>query len=257
MAAAGRALALDPESKEAATLVTHLMLEPPRQLPAELALRLAEVDREAIGRQTGFAARAMAAYFLFIPIVLWTGVRSWGLFAAVYGIVTITIAGALIMSRRRNPTIIWAVIANSAVLILLTRVFSPVLIVPGLASGIAVAMIAFPTLIHRPWIVIAGGLAGFLLPLGFEAAGLWPRTWGFEDGRLVITTDAVHLGGLPAALLIVGGNVALVVVMTLLVRSLAATQRGGQRELEIQAWHLGRLLPVERPPTHAPRRGGS
>ncbi len=237
------------------------MLEPPRELPQELVERLAETDRESIARQTAFAARALSAYFLFIPIALWAGVRAWGLFAAIYGIIGISIAGALVMSRRRIPSIMWAVVANTAVLILLTRVFSPILIVPGLASGIAVAMIAFPTLIHRPWIVIAGVLAGFLLPVGLEAAGLWPRTWGFEDGRLVITASAVHLDGLPAALLIVAANTAMIVVMSVLVRSLAAVQRAGRRELEIQAWHLGRLLPVERPMTPAPpaarRPGGS
>jgi hypothetical protein len=254
LAAAGRALALDPESKDAAALVTQLMLEPPRELPAELVERLAEADRDSIARQTAFAARALSAFFLFIPIAMWAGIRSWGLFAAIYGIIAISIVGALVMSRRRIPSIGWAVIANAALLMLLSRVFSPILIIPGLASGIAVAMIAFPTLIHRPWIVITGVLAGFLVPVGLEAAGLWPRTWGFEDGRIVITADAVHLDGLPAALLVVCANAAMVVVMSLLVRSLAAVQRTGRRELEIQAWHLGRLLPVERPSTQTPRR---
>jgi eukaryotic-like serine/threonine-protein kinase len=252
LAAAGRALALDPESKDAAALVTQLMIEPPRELPPELAERLAEADRASIVQQTAVAARAMAAYFLFIPIALWAGIRSWGLFAAVYGIIAISIAGALLMSRRRVPGLMWALIANAAVLILLTRVFSPILIVPGLAGGIAVAMIALPALIHRPAVVVAAALAGFLVPLGLEAAGLWPRTWGFEGGRLVIAPGAVNLDGAPAALLIVGANVAIVAVMSLLVRSLASIQRANRRQLEIQAWHLGRLLPMERPPVPPP-----
>ncbi len=252
LAAAGRALALDPESKDAAALVTQLMIEPPRELPPELVERLAEQDRASIVQQTAIAARAMVAYFLFIPIAAWAGVRSWGLFAAIYGIIAISIAGALLMARRRVPGIMWALLANSAVLILLTRAFSPILIVPGLAGGIAVAMIALPALIHRPAVVVASALAGFLVPLGLEAAGLWPRTWGFEGGRLVIEPGAVDLDGPPAALLIVGANAAIVVVTSLLVRSLASIQRANRRQLEIQAWHLGRLLPVEPPPPPAP-----
>jgi eukaryotic-like serine/threonine-protein kinase len=257
LAAAGRALALDPESKDAATLVTQLILEPPRELPPELVGQLAEHDRQAIARHTAFAARALSAYFLFIPIAVWAGIRSWGVLAAIYGIVAISVAGAIVMSRRRIDSIVWALFANTAVLILLTRLFSPILIVPGLASGIAVAMIAFPTLIHRPWLVIGGVLAGFLLPVGLEAAGLWPRTWWFEEGRVVIAATAIHLDGLPAAILIVTANTATIVVMALLVRSLAAMQRAGQRALEIQAWHLGRLLPVDRPAPPATWRGGS
>jgi hypothetical protein len=93
-------------------------------------------------------------------------------------------------------------------------------------------------------------LVGFLVPLALEAAGLWPPTWEFDHGRLVIMADAVHLGGAPAAFLLVGGNVAMVVVMALLVHSLAVAQRATQRKVEIQAWHLGQLLPVE--PSAAP-----
>jgi len=257
LAAAGRALALDPESKDAAALVTQLILEPPRELPPELVARLAETDRQAIARHTAFAARALSAYFLFIPIALWAGIRSWAVFAGIYGIIGISIIGAIIMSRRRIDSIVWALVANSAVLILLTRLFSPILIVPGLASGVAVALIAFPTLIHRPWLVIGGVLAGFLVPVGLEAAGLWSETWWFEDGRVVIAASAIRLDGLPAAILIVAANTTMVVVLALLVRSLAAMQRAGQRALEIQAWHLGRLLPVDRPAPPAARGDGS
>jgi len=37
----------------------------------------------------------------------------------------------------------------------------------------------------------------------------------------------------------------MVLVMALLVHSLAVAQRMNQRKVEIQAWHLGQLLPVE------------
>jgi hypothetical protein len=73
----------------------------------------------------------------------------------------------------------------------------------------------------------------------------------------VIATGAIHMDGFPAAALIVSVNIALVIVMSLLARSLAVTQRASQRELEIQAWHLGHLLPVERPSSPALRRDGS
>jgi hypothetical protein len=43
----------------------------------------------------------------------------------------------------------------------------------------------------------------------------------------------------------------MIVVAAMFVRSHATTQRRAQRQLEIQAWHLGQLLPVEPPrPDH-------
>ena len=34
-------------------------------------------DRASVARQTAFAARALSAYFAFIPMALWAGVRDW------------------------------------------------------------------------------------------------------------------------------------------------------------------------------------
>jgi serine/threonine-protein kinase len=50
MRAAGYALALDPESQDAVELVTHLMLEPPRELPIELDRELAAAELNRIAR---------------------------------------------------------------------------------------------------------------------------------------------------------------------------------------------------------------
>lgn len=55
----------------------------------------------------------------------------------------------------------------------------------------------------------------------------------------MISSDAVNLDGAPAVLLLVLGNVATLLAMTLFVRLLAAAQRAAQHQLEIQAWHLG------------------
>src|SRR5262249_40048940 len=46
MRAAGHALALDPTATEAADLVTHLMLKPPKQVPAEVERHLDQIDTE-------------------------------------------------------------------------------------------------------------------------------------------------------------------------------------------------------------------
>jgi serine/threonine-protein kinase len=247
MSAAGRALALDPESTEAASLVTQLMLEPPRELPAPLTKRLADVDLETIMRMGRSMAVAMSAYFLFLPLVVWAGVRDWRIFVAGFALVCIEVIGGLMIATGRTRQILWAFVANSVLLILFSRVASPFVLIPGLAGGAAVAWIAFPTLIHRPWIAITSTLASFLVPLALEAAGLWEPTWELSGGKLVISSSAVNLDGAPAVVLLVLANVATLLAMTLLVRSLAVAQRAAQRQLEIQAWHLGQLLPVEPP----------
>jgi hypothetical protein len=258
MSAAGRALALDPVSAEAASLVSQLMLEPPRELPAPLRQRLAERDHETIARMGRSMAAAMSIYFLFLPLVVWAGVRDWRIFIAGFAIVGIEVIGGLLIATGRTRQILWAFVANSVLLILFSRVASPFLLIPGLAGGAAVAWIAFPTLIHRPSIALTSTLASFLVPLALEATGVWEPTWELSGGKLVISSAAIHLDGAPAVLLLVLANVATLLAMTLLVRSLAVAQRAAQRQVEHQAWHLGQLLPVEPPrppPADAPEHG--
>src|SRR5439155_14781570 len=65
MRIAGRALALDHESTEAASLVTALMIEPPKQLPKQLEQQLGDFDKELGSRAARVAMFAILAYFMF------------------------------------------------------------------------------------------------------------------------------------------------------------------------------------------------
>jgi eukaryotic-like serine/threonine-protein kinase len=251
MAAAGRALALDPESSAAATLVTRLMLEPPRELPPSLARRLEDLDRGLVIHQGRVAAYSIAAYLTLIPLMMWIGVRDWSIFLAIFAVATLTALGAVAMAAGRVQGIAWAVFANAVVIFLLSRMFGSFVLVPGLASSAAISLIAFPTLISRPWLVIAPTVVAFLLPLVLEAVGIFQRTWQIIDGALVTRSPALALDGTPAALGLIAANTVMIVVAAMFVRSHATTQRRAQRQLEIQAWHLGQLLPVEPPrPDH-------
>ncbi len=59
MRLAGQALALDPSSVGAAQLVGRLMLEPPDELPTELAKVLADTERDLVTRQARLAVRVV------------------------------------------------------------------------------------------------------------------------------------------------------------------------------------------------------
>jgi serine/threonine-protein kinase len=246
MRAAGRALALDPESVAAAQLVSQLMLEPPQQLPEPLVERLAETDLALVSRQARLAALSMSAYLLIVPIVIWMGVRDWTIVGATFALVAINIAGAELMVRRPTHPIYWALITNAVMMVLMSRYVSSFVLVPGVIAGSAVSLIVFPQLLARPVLVLATFLGAFVLPFVLEGTGVWSSTWEVVDGRLIISSAVLDVGQSAIVYLIVG-HVAMLIVLPLFVRSVAAAQRSGRRQLEIQAWHLGQLLPVEAP----------
>ena len=75
MRAAGRALALDPTATAAADLVTHLVLRPPKEVPAEVDETVARIDTDMARAQGRLSALTLAGYLGFILLLLWTGVR--------------------------------------------------------------------------------------------------------------------------------------------------------------------------------------
>jgi hypothetical protein len=128
-----------------------------------------------------------------------------------------------------------------------TRVASPLVLVPGLAGAVMWSMLTFPMLIDRPTLVIGGTVASIVLPLGLEGSGVWARTWRIEDGTFSAWSTMLALDGAAATVVLIVANVAMLVISGMFAHSLAVSRREATRQLEIQAWHLGQLLPVEAP----------
>jgi eukaryotic-like serine/threonine-protein kinase len=244
MAAAGRALALDPSSVDAAALVTQLMFAPPTVLPETLAKRLDDRDLETVERQGRVAAKNLAAYLGFVPLTIWVGIRDWGVMSAIWTLNVFIMIGSMAMARRQIRSIGWAMLANSLALGLASRMFGSFVLLPALVVNASVSLVAFPTLLRKPVLVLATMLGAYLIPLALEATGFWERTWWLAGGTVVTRPTAIDLSGTPAAIYLIVGGAAIIVVTSLYVRSIALAQRAAQRQLDIQAWHLEQLLPA-------------
>jgi len=238
---AGRALALHPESREAASLVTTLMLQPPDPPPPVLAKRLDERDLDDVVRQNRYAMAALAGYLAFVPILAVIGVYDWRVVGGAVAIVITMMIGAVIIIRRRIPRITWAVFLNAILMVFFARIFSPVIVAPALAVATVAALGGFPRL--RASTVLVTICAGTVLPLVLELAGVFPRTVTFSDGAIVIRSGALALGQTSTPIMLCLAHVATILAVGLLVRSLAIARREAQRKLEGQTWMLEQLLP--------------
>ncbi|MDQ3335048.1 MAG: serine/threonine protein kinase [Myxococcota bacterium] len=241
---AGRGLALHPESREAAALVTQLMLQPPDPPPPVLAKRFEAADLDDIARQGRYAATALAGYLAFVPILAWIGVKDWRILGLAAALVVVMMAGALVIMRQRLPRIAWAVFGNAVLLLFLARMFSPLILGPALAVATVAALSSFPHL--RAVTVFAVMSAGAVLPLVLEMTGFLPPTVTFAEGAITIRSSVVTLGPTSTPLLLCACHVATIVVVGLVVRSLARARREAQRKVEGQSWMLEQLLPAAR-----------
>jgi serine/threonine-protein kinase len=246
MRAAGRALALDPTSTEAADLVTHLMLRPLKQVPVEVDRRIDQIDTEFAQHQGRLGTIAMLAYLGFVPLMLWTGVRDPA-FVVAFAVLA---AGSClhVFTLARSPGIVRRGISlnaciNAVLIGLVSRIVGPFIIAPSLAITTLMAYAAHPQFGRIT--VLAGILgASVAVPWSLELFGVMARTYHFTPGgELVLGSSVIRFSSAPVQLAFAILLVVLLAVVGLLSRGLAIRQRDATRKLELAAWHLRQVVP--------------
>ena len=246
MRAAGRALALDPTAAEAADLVTRLMLEPPKETPVEVEKEIGRLDHANARTQGRLAAYSMIGYLAFVPLLLWTGVRSYAFVAAFAALAAASGAQVFMLTYRdhisRGPIYLNACI-NAVLIGLICRMVGPFIIAPTLVTTTLIAYAAHPALgsIRVVALILSSGVA---IPWALEALGVLDATYRFVHGELVLSSSVLTFSAVPVQVAFATMLVALVTIVALLTRGMALRQRQATRSLELQAWHLRQILPT-------------
>ena len=244
---AGRALALDPTTPDAADLVGRLMLEPPKEMPREIDAELDAIDDVNLRDQARVAFGAFALYAVFIPMMIWVGLTS------VPYLVTVGVAAAanggmamfLYKSNQRIPTwFLWVTAAANCVLIaILARMFSPMLVAPGLAAATMLGFCMHPRF-GKTWLLVAGLALGVLGPWFLELAGVFEPSVGSFGRSLTVTSPAGALDGARFQIAHALFVTSLLAAVGMLAREMARTQRSARRAAHLQTWHLQQLVPT-------------
>ncbi|MFT3692104.1 MAG: serine/threonine-protein kinase [Kofleriaceae bacterium] len=245
---AGRALALAPNHVEAAQMLTAMIIEPPASIPAGLQRRI-DTDNLAItARQSRSAGYTYLAYFLFLPMLVWQGVTNVPLAIVGFTLAAAMAAGSLWLGKgnaRRPVPAALILVPNIVVVAFLTRAYGPFVIAPGIAGATAMVLISLPELVDRPILVCAAMCSAIGIPIVLEALGYLAPTWKVVDGSLVSSSGVMHVGGLATEATVISGNFAMILAMALIARHLALQRRDAVRDVEIQAWNLRQIVPLD------------
>jgi serine/threonine-protein kinase len=247
MRAASRALALDPEARDAAELVMHIMLQPPPELPPEVREQLLRSDGEAVSQHARAATPGYILIASFLPIIVWNGVRSWPEVLALFGLAVVMAIAAWDMTRRPLKSVTHMVIyaiGNSALLAIMTRLAGPLLVVPAVVAFVTGSLVTYPTFLVRKWLLIAIMLAGLIVPLALEAVGVLAPTWKMTDAGLLSFGDAMHVHGIPTIVTVVLAAVAVAVMAGIQSARIGNASRAAHHRLVLQAHQLRQLLPA-------------
>jgi serine/threonine protein kinase len=239
--AAGYALALDPESREAIELVTRLLLEPPLKLPPALTAELSATENAVQRRQSRVAALSFVAVAAFLVALCIDGVTDWGAWTAIAATAAVMAFAAWRLSRRtpRPHEMIFVVLGNALLAAMLSRVFGSLILVPSVTCVMALSLTSYPQLVDRARLVIAILAASWLVPVVLERLGVLSETWRIAGGAIASIPRVANLG----SGLLVAASLTPVIVVGLFANALARSRRDAQRTLQIQAWQLRQLLP--------------
>jgi serine/threonine-protein kinase len=243
---AGRALALDPGSNEAAKLVTTLIVEPPRVLPAKLVAELAaEERREGTVRLRASLVSLLVALSIAILLPLME-IENWLTLLVAYGSLGATTFVVWLTYVRGKPNPWTSLVVGFVLALAFTRVLGPFVLTPVVICGSLLAITANPRLYTRPLVIGAWLLAVVAVPQLLELTGLFAQTWSMVDGG--VTARSAILKGVSNL-----DAIELVLVNTLLMATVAAyavrvhrNNGDASQKRFIQAWHLNQLLPTGR-----------
>jgi serine/threonine-protein kinase len=244
----GRAVALDPSNAEALDRMTHLLVAPTEELPAEVAPALLAARYAERRGAFAAAARRFLLWCAFIPAMFAMGVIH---LPVVLGISVSTIAAALVAwmgSRAEKPRVWHGVLmlaASSLAVALSTGVLGVYVIAPVLAATNTIFFTMHSPRKYRPIVVIAGVLS-ILVPFALEITALVSPAYSFPaDGGLFIAERTTHFPPVLTHVFVLTVNAMVVIVPTMMVVRTREALARAERALQVQAWRLRQMLPGE------------
>ncbi len=242
---AASALALDPTLDGAAELVGRLMLEPPRTTPPEVADALT-ADDIRIAKETAKAGIwAIIATLCFTPLLWWMAPAASRYVAVFTGFLLVNGAMCIQVNRAKLPKPGFVVITNTILVVIIARMFSPILIAPGVAAVLAMAMVLTPRFSPLGSGITVTAMLGtaILVPWALERVGVLSVTMSVDRAGILFRAPVIE--GQETRTMIVGAlyAIGLIAGASIMASAMRARARESARRLHLQAWQLRQLVP--------------
>jgi serine/threonine-protein kinase len=245
-----RAVALDPQNRDALRTLVRLFSETPGAqkagaIPREARRELASahLHSQRVGART--AAAAYASIALYSPFALWMGMRRPAL-AVVYLTVWIVCSVlSLYAGRARRPS----KLAND-VLILLSNIgvalgctiFGPFMMIPAIAGVNTLSFVVSADRSRRYASIVCGCFAIFL-PAALQQGGYLPPSLVFRDGTIVIVPNMLSLPETATLTFLLAATLGAIITGALAVARFRDTLVKTEQRLYFQTWLLRQFVP--------------
>jgi serine/threonine-protein kinase len=241
----GQALALDPTNAEALQTIARLLTDVPDEVPREAEGELEAAAAAARASAAKAGANRYLLWIVFLPIALWMGVRSVP--ATVVTIVAVLLCGASAWWMARKALVgvrqgLALLILSSVTIGLMSSVFGPFILIPGLAATNTMFFAMAADRSARR-VILAMGVISIALPFILEMTGVVPRAYDLDGGQFLVLPRATGFPALQTMLFLFVTSVAMVLIPGVMMGRMRDALTAAERRMFLQAWHLRQLVP--------------
>ncbi|MBL8719070.1 MAG: protein kinase [Myxococcales bacterium] len=247
MKALSRALAIDPNEREALATMAELLLSPPGDPPPEA---LAELDQSRDDERKATArggAVAFLSWLLVLPLLLFAGLADgtvWVGFALMLGVPALAAAW---VARRKGPLTdrvgFGVLLATTSAIALSSAYLGPFIVVPAWAAQNTLVFAMHARAGWPRFGAIAIGTFAVIAPLALELTGVISPSFRFVGGKLELASRVVTLSPAPTLLLLFGITLALIAIPSLIVARAHDDATEAKKRLATHLWHLRKIVP--------------
>jgi serine/threonine-protein kinase len=248
----GRALALDPSHSEAQRVLLKLLAEPPDELPESERLEVFETNQDSDRITMNMSGYIHLSFVITTALVLWMGVKSW-VALSLYGVVAAITSAIAFMTARGwlspNYRLFANVISGTLSVGLMSMMFGPLFLIPGLAAmATMAASFNTPTRGARA-LVISIGVLAVLVPMMLEGIGLLPPSYEFRDGVLVILPRMHEFPRTATIVFLSYIGLGHIISISMIMGRMHEARVAALHRLHMHTWQLKQLVSDDRPPS--------
>jgi tRNA A-37 threonylcarbamoyl transferase component Bud32 len=245
----GRALALDPSHTEAQRVLLKLLAQPPDELPESEQLEVFEANQDSDRITANMSGYIHLSFVITTALVLWMGVKSW-IAVSLYAVVSAATAAIAFLTARGylspNYRLFANVISGTLSVGLMSMMFGPLFLIPGLAAITTMAAsFNTPTRGARA-LVISIGVLAVLVPMMLEGIGLLPPSYEFRDGVLVILPRMHELPKTATIVFLSYIGLGHIISLSMIMGRMHEARVAALHRLHMHTWQLKQLVSDDR-----------
>jgi len=241
----GRALALDPSHSEAQRVLIRLLADPPAELPEDARFQASQ-DSMLSGRMhINLSGWYHLSSIITAGLVLWMGVRSW-IAAGLYTAISVAAAIIAFMTARGflapGYRMFANVIAGTLAVGMMSTMFGPLFLIPGLAAMSTMAASANTNTRGARALVISIGVLAVLVPMMLEGIGLLPPSYEFREDALVILPRMHSFSKTATIVFLSYIGLGHIISISLIMGRMHEARMAAMQKLHVHTWQLKQLV---------------